>query len=62
MSGRVYDYKLCRFISVDLLIQSPANSQSLNPYSYIMNSPLVGTDPTGYCAATTGTHIKSWAI
>jgi N-acetylmuramoyl-L-alanine amidase len=33
---------------VDPFIQMPTNSQSLNPYSYIMNNPLSGTDPTGY--------------
>ncbi|KZN49757.1 hypothetical protein N476_18365 [Pseudoalteromonas luteoviolacea H33] len=54
MNGRVYDYNLGRFMSVDPLIQSPGNSQSINPYSYIMNNPLAGTDPTGYC----GTAIK----
>ncbi|MDR7123173.1 hypothetical protein J2W69_004161 [Rheinheimera soli] len=37
-------------MSVDPVIQSPGNSQSLNPYSYIMNNPLAGTDPTGYSA------------
>lgn len=53
MNGRVYDYNLGRFLSVDPLIQSPGNSQSLNPYSYIMNNPLAGTDPSGYCSAGT---------
>ena len=48
MNGRVYDYHLGRFLSVDPFIQSPGNSQSVNPYSYIMNNPLSGTDPTGY--------------
>lgn len=48
MNGRVYDYRLGRFLSVDPFIQAPLNSQSLNPYSYIMNNPLSGTDPTGY--------------
>jgi len=48
MNGRVYDYNLGRFLSVDPFIQSPTNSQSMNPYSYIMNNPLSGTDPTGY--------------
>lgn len=48
MNGRAYDYNLGRFLSVDPIIQSPGNSQSLNPYSYIMNNPLAGTDPTGY--------------
>ncbi|TGE76308.1 hypothetical protein C7Y70_19475, partial [Pseudoalteromonas sp. KS88] len=50
MNGRVYDYNLGRFMSVDPVIQSPTNSQSINPYSYIMNNPLSGTDPTGYTA------------
>ncbi|WP_444905220.1 RHS repeat-associated core domain-containing protein [Microbulbifer sp. CnH-101-E] len=53
MNGRAYDYNLGRFLSVDPIIQSPGNSQSLNPYSYIMNNPLAGTDPSGYvCAAS----------
>jgi RHS repeat-associated protein len=67
MNGRVYDYNLGRFLSVDPFIQAPGNSQSLNPYSYIMNNPLSGTDPTGYASVTeekkirenvTGSHIK----
>jgi RHS repeat-associated protein len=48
MNGRVYDYGLGRFTGVDPIIQLPLNSQSLNPYSYILNNPLSGTDPTGY--------------
>jgi len=52
MNGRVYDYNLGRFLSVDPFIQDPGNSQSLNPYSYIMNNPLAGTDPTGYKSET----------
>lgn len=45
-------------MSVDPLIQSPTSTQSVNPYSYIMNNPLAGTDPTGYaCEAATGSHI-----
>jgi RHS repeat-associated protein len=50
MNGRVYDYALGRFTGVDPFIQFPLNSQSLNPYSYILNNPLSGTDPTGYMA------------
>ena len=59
MNGRMYDYNNGRFLSVDPFIQSPGDSQSVNPYSYLMNNPLAGTDPTGYCAAATGTRIKS---
>ncbi len=55
MGGRLYDYQLGRFLSVDPVIQFPTNTQSLNPYSYILNNPLSGRDPSGYCS--TGTHI-----
>ncbi len=48
MNGRAFDYHLGRFTGVDPFIQFPLNSQSLNPYSYILNNPLSGTDPTGY--------------
>ncbi|MGE3731244.1 MAG: RHS repeat-associated core domain-containing protein [Lysobacterales bacterium] len=48
--SRTYDYRLGRFLAVDPFIQFPTNSQSLNPYSYILNNPLSGTDPTGYLA------------
>ncbi|MEE4244546.1 MAG: RHS repeat-associated core domain-containing protein [Kangiellaceae bacterium] len=66
MNGRAYDYNLGRFLSVDPFIQAPGNSQSMNPYSYIMNNPLAGTDPSGYSAkdpvnkrvAFTGSRIK----
>jgi error-prone DNA polymerase len=47
MGGRVYDYQLGRFLSVDPVIGG-LSSQSLNPYSYLMNNPLSGTDPSGY--------------
>ncbi|WNO10296.1 RHS repeat-associated core domain-containing protein [Teredinibacter sp. KSP-S5-2] len=50
MNGRVYDYNLGRFLSVDPYVQEPGNSQGINPYSYILNNPLAGTDPTGYAA------------
>jgi exo-beta-1,3-glucanase (GH17 family) len=67
MNGRVYDYNMGRFMSVDPLIVNEANSQSINPYSYVMNNPLKYYDPTGYATevkeekirrATTGSRIK----
>jgi len=48
MNGRVYDPKVGRFLSVDPVFQFPENTQSLNPYTYVLNSPLSMTDPTGY--------------
>lgn len=58
MGGRVYDPSLGRFLSADPIIQAPANTQSQNAYSYVMNNPLSGTDPTGYeSVCMTGTNI-----
>jgi len=60
MNGRMYDYNIGRFVSIDPFIQAPSSTQSVNPYSYIMNNPLAGTDPTGYrtsCTVKTGSSI-----
>jgi hypothetical protein len=48
MNGRVYDYNVGRFLSVDPFIKDAGNSQAINPYSYVLNNPLNFTDPTGY--------------
>lgn len=61
MNGRMYDYQLGRFLSVDPVIQFPNNSQSLNPYSYLQNNPFTGTDPSGFCEAGVGSHVKTCA-
>jgi RHS repeat-associated protein len=53
MNGRVYDPNLGRFLSVDPVFQFPTNTQSLNPYSYVLNNPLSQTDPTGYTCQST---------
>ena len=56
MNGRLYDPLLGRFLSVDPIVQQ-TNSNGLNPYSYLMNNPLMGTDPTGYSWASTALDI-----
>lgn len=61
MNGRAYDYNLGRFLSVDPFIQSPGNSQSMNPYSYIMNNPLAGIDPSGYLAEDPGCGLDKFS-
>ena len=48
MNGRVYDPTIGRFLSTDILIQAPNNSQSYNRYSYVWNNPLSMVDPSGY--------------
>ncbi|MCB9654682.1 MAG: hypothetical protein H6729_11190 [Deltaproteobacteria bacterium] len=50
LNGRVYDPGLGRFLSVDPIIADPANAQSLNAYSYVLNNPLSLIDPSGYVA------------
>ena len=48
MNGRIYDPHLGRMLQADPLIQFPANTQSYNRYSYVLNNPLSATDPSGY--------------
>lgn len=52
MNGRVYDPALGRFMSADPVIQATDNLQSYNRYSYVMNTPFMYTDPTGFSAWT----------
>ncbi len=47
-NARYYDSALGRFLSADTIVPSPANPQSLNRYSYVLNSPLRYTDPSGH--------------
>ncbi|MBN2392409.1 MAG: DUF11 domain-containing protein [Anaerolineae bacterium] len=51
-NARYYDPALGRFIQADTIVPNPANPQSLNRYSYVLNSPLRYTDPSG--------HIPWW--
>ncbi|MCG8314750.1 MAG: FG-GAP-like repeat-containing protein [Pseudomonadales bacterium] len=48
MGGRIYDPALGRFLSPDIVVQSPHLSQNYNRYSYVLNNPLSLADPTGY--------------
>jgi len=45
--ARYYDPVIGRFISADTVVQSFANPQTLNRYSYVLNNPLRYVDPTG---------------
>ncbi len=48
MNGRLFDPAIGRFTQADPIIQEPLNSQNYNRYSYVLNNPLVYTDPSGY--------------
>lgn len=48
MNGRVYDQAIGRFLSADPTLQATTYMQSYNRYAYMWNSPLNGTDPSGY--------------
>jgi len=48
MNGRIYDPKLGRMMQADPIISSAYNAQSINRYSYVLNNPLIHTDPSGY--------------
>gem|GEM_PF-6308577 len=47
-NARYYDPEIGRFISPDSIVQSPANPQTLNRYSYCINNPLIYTDQSGH--------------
>lgn len=47
MNGRLYDPLLRRFLNADENVQDPFNTQIYNRYGYVMNNPLIYTDPNG---------------
>lgn len=47
MNGRLYDPNLKRFLSPDNYIQDVSNTQNFNRYGYVLNNPLMYTDPSG---------------
>jgi hypothetical protein len=50
MNGRLYDPMLHRFLMPDNFVQDPYSSLSYNRYSYVLNNPLMYTDPSGEIA------------
>jgi RHS repeat-associated protein len=57
-NARYYDPTIGRFISPDTVVQSPANPQTLNRYSYCLNNPLKYTDPSGRIVTFFGIDIS----
>jgi RHS repeat-associated protein len=48
--GRIYDPVIARFLQTDPVIADLLDAQTVNPYSYAFNRPLVFTDPDGFDA------------
>jgi RHS repeat-associated protein len=48
-NARVYNPALGRLFSADPSVEAPYVPQDLNRYSYVLNDPLLNTDPTGLC-------------
>jgi RHS repeat-associated protein len=48
MNARYYVPSLGRFASADTLVPDPTNPQQFNRFSYVLNTPLRFTDPTGH--------------
>jgi len=46
--ARFYSPALGRFVQPDSIIPNPANPQSWNRFSYVLNSPIIFNDPTGH--------------
>ena len=49
MNARYYLGSIGRFVSADPIIPNIMNPQSLNKYSYVNNSPINFSDPSGQC-------------
>lgn len=47
-NARLYDPDLARFLAPDTIVPDPANPQSFNRYSYVLNNPMDLVDPTGH--------------
>jgi len=46
--ARYYDPVIGRFVSADIYIPYPLDSQSFNRYTYVRNNPIIYNDPTGH--------------
>jgi hypothetical protein len=46
--ARYFSPTLGRFVSADSIVPGAGNPQAFNRYSYVLNSPLNYTDPTGH--------------
>jgi RHS repeat-associated protein len=57
-NARYYNPALGRFISPDTIVPDPRNSQAYNRYSYVLNNPMIYTDPSGHSFFK---RLRNWA-
>ncbi|MBN1117453.1 MAG: hypothetical protein JXA77_09630 [Bacteroidales bacterium] len=48
MNGRVYDPRMGRMLSPNIMVQAPDFTQNYNRYTYAFNNPLAFTNPSGW--------------
>ena len=48
MNARYYVHGIGRFASADTIVPDPADPQAYNRYTYVRNSPMNYSDPTGH--------------
>jgi len=48
-NARYYAPLIGRFISADSIVPGISNPQAWNRYSYVLNNPIIYTDPSGHC-------------
>jgi RHS repeat-associated protein len=57
MNGRVYDPMVGQFLGPDRLLQNANRTVGLNRYAYVGNSPINGTDPSGWAYRVSGSAV-----
>lgn len=62
MNGRIYDPQLKRFMSPDNYVQNPYDTQNYNRYGYVLNNPLLYTDPSGEEITLLGAFLIGAAV
>ncbi|MEM8861528.1 MAG: RHS repeat-associated core domain-containing protein, partial [Chloroflexota bacterium] len=48
MNARYYVPGIGRFLSADTIVPDPLNPQQFNRYSYVLNNPIIMSDPSGH--------------
>ncbi len=57
-NARYYNPTLGKFTSPDTIVPDPSYSQAFNRYSYVLNNPMIYTDPSG---RSFWKRVRNWA-